>query len=397
MIRIDTITARPARRDAGFSFLELLVVMGVMAVLGGLAIGFLTNVGKGSQMAQARRLVVETARRCVNASMGNQRAFFTLRYDGDGPEPNVILEAGIAKTVLTHQFEELTFASGARSPKVEGNVERAVGGGHTGSCARFKGGSLEFSAESLYAMTEGFQFEAWVRPESGQTTMLLVGGMDPADDGIIYEVALARAGNAPAYDVRLRLKLRDIGAATEAADDFRTWETKGAPVTADSAAWTHVAVEYDGRDVRIAVGGHSVPLRDGSTSKVVGGDGEKATGASRIAIPRSGIVKLTIGSGFRGLMDTFVLRGVFRSPANETRMPDRLKVTLPQLPLRVEYANGRLSGTGGQDIRIWFEDRAHLDDMPLRLTLGRAGTVDAKYVNSVPGVAAGKPTTGGGQ
>lgn len=355
-------------------------MMGAMAVLMGLAVGYLTNIGKGSQMAQARRLIVETARRCVNASMGNQRAFFVLRQAT--PDSDMRLEAGIARTALTHQFEDLTFASGARTPFVEGSVKLAKGEGHTGHGARFSGGTVKFSPESIFAMTEGLQFEAWIKPDTGASTMALLRGTSNAGE-VVYAVELARAGNAPTYDVRLRLRLRGANESPRVAGEYKLFETEGAPVSADGQAWTHVAVDYDGRAANVAVGGVPVPIRAADVKAL--GEGEEVE--KRIAIPLSGTVALTIGGSYRGLMDSLVLRGVFRSKENDVELPGRLEVIRPALPVRVEYINGRLAGGGGADLTIWFRDLAHPDDMPLRLTLGRAGTVEAKYVDSAPAPA----------
>ncbi len=366
--------------------MELLVVMGAMAILMGLAVGYLTNIGKGSQIAQARRLIVETARRCVNASMGNQRAFFVLRPATE--DSDMRLEAGIARTVLTHQFEELTFASGARTPFVEGSVKLAKGEGHTGHGAQFAGGSVKLSPESLFAMTEGLQFEAWIKPQTGASTMGLLRGTSPTNE-VVYAIELARSGNTPAYDVRLRLRLRGVNESLRTAGEYKTFETVGAPVAGDGQSWTHVSVDYDGRAATIAVSGVPVALRAADVASI----DDKPDTEKRIAIPLSGTVSLAIGGGYRGLMDSLVLRGVFRSKENDVELPGRLEVIRPTLPVRVEYINGRLAGGGGADLTIWFRDLAHPEDMPLRLTLGRAGTVEAKYVDAAPAPAT--TTTGG--
>ncbi len=107
----------------------------------------------------------------------------------------------------------------------------------------------------------------------------------------------------------------------------------------------------------------------------------------------TGTVDLAIGGSYRGMIDSLVLRGVFRSKENEMELPGRLEVIQPTLPVRVEYINGRLSTMGGAELSIWFRDLAHPNDMPLRLSLGRSGSVEAKYVDESP---AKKPSAPGG-
>jgi prepilin-type N-terminal cleavage/methylation domain-containing protein len=63
-----TTPSRGSRR--GFTFLELLIVMGLVAMLVGLTIGWLGNVGRTARAAQAAAIVTETAFRCQNASAG---------------------------------------------------------------------------------------------------------------------------------------------------------------------------------------------------------------------------------------------------------------------------------------------------------------------------------------
>ena len=47
-----------ARSSRGFTFLELLVVMGAMAVLMGLTVGYLGSIGSATQLDQARGILV---------------------------------------------------------------------------------------------------------------------------------------------------------------------------------------------------------------------------------------------------------------------------------------------------------------------------------------------------
>lgn len=181
----ETVAIRGGR-ERGFSFMEIIVVMGAMSVLAALAVGFIGNIGKGTFLAQAKGMLSETAYRCINGSIGGRRAEFTLRaaQDKDGFE---ILRIGaiVARPVLTHQFETLEFASGGNIPGVSGQVDILPGKGRTGNAGRFKGGHLEFQGQSRFAMTEGIELDVWLKPDANQRGMSIVRG------GESYEIGRA--------------------------------------------------------------------------------------------------------------------------------------------------------------------------------------------------------------
>ena len=54
-----------------------------LAVLMGLAVGYISNIGKSTYIAQAKGMLQETAYQCKEASTGGRRATFSLRKAGD--------------------------------------------------------------------------------------------------------------------------------------------------------------------------------------------------------------------------------------------------------------------------------------------------------------------------
>jgi prepilin-type N-terminal cleavage/methylation domain-containing protein len=378
---------RRARAQAGFSFVELMLVMGIMAVLMGLAIGFLTSAGKSGKMAQARRLIQETAYRCINASMGSRSAFFTLREGVGEEEGALVIEAGVSRTILTHQMEDLQFASGARSPSIEGQVVLKKHEGITGSGAYFRGGALVFGAEPIFAATDGLEIEAWVRPEPRGRDLTVLRGQAPGGE-MVYELVLARDGEAPYYQVRFTLMLRETDALSADLPALPlTVQTQKSAILGDGKTWNHVQARFDGEEVEIRVGGQIMDLQN--RARRVPGATPPPKKRRRIAVPASGVVQLSISAqsrGFQGMMDAVIVRGVFQSSDNRHVLPDELMVHAPPLPLRVSYENGRLVGTGASDQVIWMGDRAHPTDLPLKFTFGRGGTVEYQYTNEpIPG------------
>ncbi len=368
------------RGQGGFSFIELVVVMGAMGVLLGLAVGYISNIGQATFIVQAKSMLSETAYRCLSASVGDRRAILTLRRAEDVDGDLVLrIGAAVARPVLTHQFETIDFASEARSPAVTGEVEVMKTGGRVGNCAKFgENASLEFAESSVFAMTEGIELDVWVRPTAGTRQMAIVEG------GESYGVYLMQAGDSDAYDVKLNLKLRKVSEGGRTAPYDKPFETKGAPVVADGR-WSRIQVAFDGVDASIRVNGLDAYTPDGKRRE----PGETLQGqflveqVHRIHVPSSGLLPVTISSTrvpYRGLMDSFRLMGVFRSEELERDLPGPLEVLYPRIPMRVVFRNGALDpDEHSSDQMIRLKDTRNPQDPPLRLTMGMFGTITSVF------------------
>ena len=393
MIRTRT-PLRSADRQAGFSFIEIIIVMGAMAVLLGLAVGYIANLGKSTYVQQSKAMLAETAHACKSASMGGRRAVMMLR-EGEDDEgyAYLVVGASISRPVLTHQFETLDFASEARRPDMQGQVELDRKNGRLGNCASFKGGSLKFAPASVFAMTEGIEFDCWIKPDARRALMTLVKGDDA------YEVQLVLAGGTDTYDVRLRLKARKANEDGRTAPVDKTYETKGGPVVADGR-WQRVQIMWQGIDPPIRVNGLEVFEGENSRRRPGGvQDPEDVSQVMRIATGERGAVALEIGgsgNGYYGLMDGFRLMGVFQSEEFERRLPGDLEVLYPRIPLRIAFYNGDLDPdihSGDQMIRI--KDLGNPDDPAIRLTIGMYGTIASDFEDPVTGGGPGDNTPGG--
>ena len=387
--------------QAGFSFVEVLLVMAIMSVMMGLAVGYLTNMGRAGKMAVARRQLEETGRQVQNSSMGNKSSFMQFSRGRGEEDGQIVMEAGVARGVLTMQFESLETASGGRAPSVEGRVKLARHQGRTGHGALFEGGALVFPAEPAFAMTDGLEIEAWVQPRAEGQVMTLVRGDDLQDQNL-YQLSLKRDDEGVAYRVHFEVKVRGEADDAGIAGLPLQAETRSTPVVADSRTWTHVLARWDSEGVYIAVGGIPQPLRDGNARRRrTGGASDQDVERKRMAVPQGGVVGVSISSAtrqpFYGVMDSVVIRGVFRSMDSRFVFPDGLELVRPSLPLRIEYANGRLVGTGSSDVILWLRDQAHENDLPLKFTFGRNGTMDALYTSEkIPNPTVTAPLGGTG-
>lgn len=370
-------------RSAGFSFVEVLLVMAMMSVIMGLAVGYLTGMGRVGKMAVARRQLEEVSRQVQNSSMGNKSSFLQFTDGRDEEAGQIVMEAGVSRGVLTMQFESLETASGGRSPSVEGRVKLARHQGRTGNGALFEGGALVFGAEPAFAMTDGLEIEAWVQPRAEGQVLTIVRGSDLQDE-MLYRLSLKRDDEGVAYRVHFEVKVREENDTSGVAPLPLQAETRETPVLADGRTWTHILARWDSEGVQLTVGGIDQPLRSGSRRRRRGGD-DAGEVRKRMAVPQGGAAGVSISSAtrqpFYGVMDSVVIRGVFRSADARFVFPDGLLLMRPSLPLRVEYANGRLVGTGSSDVILWFRDEAHDNDLPLKFTFGRNGTLSAVYTD----------------
>lgn len=389
-----------APSSRGFTFLELLVVMGAMAVLMGLTVGYLGSIGSATQLDQARGILVETFRRCQTASVGgSRRAVATLAMrTTEGGARVLRVSASIAQPVVTHQFEELDAISGGLMGKATA-VGIARGRGFTGSAGEFvMGGQVDYGRQSAFAMTEGFELDVRLKPDPGGQEMVLVEGRG-ADGQPVYRVALVRGTTSSSdYDVEVRLRVRKPGESARDSDGSEVlYRTKDAPVRAASGSrWQRVEVAWHGLEASVRVNGLESSVTDAprgrSTRREASLDAGTADDVRELATPADGLVAMSISSGsrsFRGLMDTFQLRGVFRSSELQRDLPEALLCESPPLPVRLVFQNGALDpDVHARGVVLRFTDQQAPEDLPLSIIVGMNGTIDARQepgASSAPG------------
>lgn len=361
------------RSPAGFTFLEILIVMAVMGVLMGIGIGYLQNIGSASRVDQSRAILRETLYACKQSSNGGTRAIFELRErkrDGE-----LVVGASVARPVLTHNFEELESPSLDYPLRLEGTVE-SVPVGHIGRAARFTGGGrLVFDPQAAFAMTEGLEISVWLLPAAGATTMTVLQGAGA------YELQLTRESKEAGYDVQLHLHLKAPGEEGRSTGTPQTFRTKGGPLRPE-ARWTHLQVSYDGADASIRIDGLERETLRRARRRGTASTAEEM-GLRQIVVPEGGVVTLTIGgttTPYSGLMDTLVVGGVFRSTDSERELYG-LDVVRRPLPIRVVYRNGRLDPARHPgDLVLLFQEETNRDGPLLEVRLGMYGTVEEGFV-----------------
>lgn len=331
---------RPGK--AGFTFLEILIVMALAAVVVGLGVGFIVNAGKATRAAQAAEMVSEAGRRCLNMSAGGRRASLELReVEADGAR-SLQVQTAVQRTVLTANFESdpefLVHANEPTIAQATGTV-RIDPAGKAGSCAVFgSGGIVEYGDRSAFAMTDGVEVVAWVKPDPSGRDMALI----TAEGGgqVTWGLRLAAsAGRSSAFEVRFEVSeaVETPGGTREATAGPRRvfFSTPGAVL---AGAWSEVRVWYDGREAAIEVNGvdrlRPDPVRRG-----------EARPHRRLHVPPAGTVRLFTGPTYVGALDTLNVAGVFRNDEDVRRLPLGVTLFRTPAPTRVVFANGRLDPT----------------------------------------------------
>lgn len=401
---------RPAPRSrAGFTFLEILVVMGLMAVLLGLGVGFIFGVGKKALAMQAASILSEAGSRCQNMSAGGRRATLDVRrVQKDGVERIVVMTA-VAKTVLTANFSVPTkdspgewFASAAGEPMLatpSGNVSIEPNG-QSGGSVRFAGGngSLDFGSRSGFAMTDGVDVSLWVLPDGGRGTSTLV--KCDYEGGKLWTIDLERQGaGSDAYRVIFTCHLVPANATSDTNSTPRRFGTSPA-VRSGSGRFTQVQASFDGREPSILI--------DGVERYVPEARGARATtpdSTLKFPTPPSGVARVVLSDAaraFSGLVDTFTVAGVFRTDEDVRVLPLDVTIVGRPLPIRVSFLNGSIDPSDpiarAGDVIIHLSSPADAESGGLyEIRFGRYGSMPPpRRILAPGGLPPPAPATGAG-
>jgi hypothetical protein len=342
--------------------------MGLLAVLVGLGVGFIGNVGRSARTAQAAAILVEAGARCQNLSAGTRRATLEVRKE---PRPQggerVMVVTGVQRPVLTANFEAarkgqpesewlISAGGGPDVAKPSGDV-RVSDDGHAGRAALFtRSGWIDFGRRSAFAVTHGLEVDVQVKPDVGRTRMTLL----RADDGteVLWMVSLVKNVSAgpEAYQVEVSVRTAAEGSDAPSVHPQRL-ATKEPAIAAGQ--WSHLRVTHDGRELTVTVNGVARPLDVAPRAK-----GAPAPPAQRFLLPASGVAHLTASHAqnpYAGAMDSLQVSGIFRTD-DDVRELGNVDVLARTLPIVVHFANGRLDPAfHGQDEEIRLRSEAEED------------------------------------
>jgi prepilin-type N-terminal cleavage/methylation domain-containing protein len=252
------------KRTAGFTLVEILVVMAIISVLMGFGIGMFQSLGAGGKFTQADATVRGTIRavRYSSQSWPAALAVDTERNMVYGLEFRTVASCSFEAPVgddTTQGVIGLSYKHG--TIRGDGSL-KPYPFGHTGGGLGFQsGGTVDFGNYSEYDLTEGVSLSIWVYPtENAQ--------MDLLRKGNSYGIRLRRGPGAPIVEGFLNLD-ESVGGQTRGAR--QAYLVPDRPLTLNR--WNRVVMNYDRTAVSIAVDsfgrGPLERLRQSESRKIV--------------------------------------------------------------------------------------------------------------------------------
>ena len=247
------------RRQAGMTLMELLVVMGIIAMIAGVSVGLIKKGDRGLTLEVNAKLIRSALRQARNSAIETGVGAI-VRLDAE----NAVIESAVVENGGNWHFEDDT---GSRGTTISGG--QYADGGKLGRCVELSGGEVDLGAYPWYAAVNGFRIETWIKPAEIATGTIV--SRESA-----FKLALTEEGGLVA----------EFKVGEQQGDGVRL-ETRDGLLQADR--WYRVALGYDRIQGRIEVDG------------VV-----RAQRRESRPLTRDAVSKLVIGSsasGFKGLVD----------------------------------------------------------------------------------------------
>jgi len=236
-------------KSAGFTLIEVLVVMAIISALMGFGIGMYQSLSSLGKATQARNTIIETMQQVKGSSLKMDAALVV------DPQGNRVygLEFG---TVASCNFEPPTDPD-ADTTIIQGlsyKVGKNTGGelkpfpyGHTGGAVGFPaGGEVDFGNFADYDLVEGVTLEIWVYPTANITADLIRKGGS-------YGMRVKRGPGAPIVEGFLNLgeMTTENGVVAAGKERFDT-----GTYTLKLNHWNGIRVKYDRNTISIALNVH---------------------------------------------------------------------------------------------------------------------------------------------
>ncbi len=347
--RTASLRLRPAvaGRTSGFTMMELMVTMVIMASLLGLGAGMFISLGKKSGEQQAIASVAQIVTRARNASnrfpativadpaQGKILAFTDevlqeLHFD---PRP---IDGGQSVTSMGIQGLDCTIA---------GRLEPTSG--RVGGAARIDGGGIDCGNYAIYDVKDGISVEAWIKPAQSPAC-------DIVSKGQVFRVAISGGSGMSLPRLSIRMKLEN----PDGRQDL--FEKSVALPKIRANEWFGVRASFDRREIVLET-------NDGfgwiTRERVVF---EKEEERRRtLAIDQAAPLK--IGVGLAGWVDDIRIGGI--RAAEPVEVPPGMSVLQGNT---IRFVGGRLDTTmhsGVENLVIRAPGRT------MRFVIGQDGTV----------------------
>jgi len=294
------------RQARGFTLIEVLVVLSLLAVLMGLSVGFIQAAGTGNLLVQTTTQFANLLSAARAQSFGAQTAYVKVQSDADG---GVELRVFRNRQVFHWPCEDFEKASEEGFLKRAGGVEIQGAGqpGREGRYALFgKGGQVQLGSPVWLRFVDGFAIRCRIRPdaETGAGRSVLF------KKGNAIEVALVGgAGGRLGLQAKILLEKDEKGEGG-GQYDLRTGVRDAEEVT----EWAAPFIPGRWHDVRIAY--------DRNTFTIHVNDRLRAVRSDRRNAMKPNDDPFVIGGGFAGGFDSLLVSGIFEDDEDLFVVPE---------------------------------------------------------------------------
>jgi prepilin-type N-terminal cleavage/methylation domain-containing protein len=337
------------RRQDGWTLIEILIVLGIVAVLFGMGAGVFISLTESGRRKAAQEEVINLFRKASNAAVGEQRSAVVIEDGGSR------LRGMIQRTVGTWHCEDLQEGTTTGAGRQDGAVTMGElePNGKIGQAIRLRNGWIDCGRYPGYDATDGVGASLWVRPESRSPMALLEKGrswklwIEPGGRSLVAR-AFVRVGRGESSEQLVEL----VG--------------EKAPVPL--GRWTEVSFTFDRTLALLFVNGIEVDRYEAGQGEDVGaaedGEDETAVGEEkpkpmvqtrRIVPDRQ--APLTIGSDLDpidGFVDDVRVTGILSGDVVE--LPEGM--ILEGETTMIRFRNG------------WLDQSSHAGPVDLRFRVG---------------------------